>query len=190
MSAKFNLLLAVEEPNSDYTSPDSANPLKAAFPELVIKPKWTIKNGHWSNSFIYKPIVYTDKDYTFKRKLNAWGFTSSLNIHIPDGKNLRLLNIKNRTFNVFGIIGNGTQGAVNDFGGFGYDAFPKDSTTLETLSYYGGYVSYSLFLKNAGQVLMYTVTFTKKNLPLLILFLSTVIILLLMPIMHLIIIFQ
>jgi len=163
MSAKFNLLLAVEEPNSDYTSLDSANPLKAAFPELVIKPKWTIKNGHWSNSFIYKPIVYTDKDYAFKRKLNAWGFTSSLNIHIPDGKSLRLLNIKNRTFNVFGIIGNGTQGAVNDFGGFGYDAFPKDSTTLETLSYYGGYVSYSfVFKKRWSSTYVYSYLHQKK----------------------------
>jgi len=29
----------------------------------------------------------------------------------------------------------------------GYEAFPKDSVTLETLLYYGGYVSYSFVFK-------------------------------------------
>ena len=48
--------------------------------------------------------------------------------------------------NVFGIIGDGTQGSVNDFGGLGYEAFPKDSVTLESLLYYGGYISYSFVI--------------------------------------------
>jgi len=147
MTEKFNLLLAIEEPKDDYTPLDSAKTLRAAFPELVIKPKFKIKNGHWSNSFIYKPIIFTDKDYSFKKKLNTWGFTSSLNINLPDGKGKNLLNIKKRTVNVFGIIGNGTQGAVNDFGGLGYEAFPKDNTSLESMLYYGGYVSYSFVMK-------------------------------------------
>ncbi len=69
MTDKFNLLLATEEPKDDYTPLDSAKTLRAAFPELVIKPKFKIKNGHWSNSFIYKPIIYTDKDYSFKKEI-------------------------------------------------------------------------------------------------------------------------
>lgn len=144
---KFNLLLAFEEPKDDYTPLDSASTIRAAFPEIVIKPKLTIKNGHWSNSFIYKPIIYSDKNYSFKKKLDAWGFTSSLNINIPDKKAINLFNIKRRTFNLFGIIGKGTQGSVNDFGGLGYEAFPKDSSTLEALSYFGGYISYSFVFK-------------------------------------------
>lgn len=44
---------------------------------------------------------------------------------------------------MFAIVGVGTQGSVNDFGGLGYEAFPKGSITLETLTYFGGYVSYS-----------------------------------------------
>lgn len=147
ISDGFNLLLAIEEPKDDYTGLDSAASIRSALPELVIKPKLKFKNGHWSNSFIYKSTVYTDKNYSFKKKLNAWGFTSSLSINIPDKKSNHLIAIKNRTFNVFGIIGNGTQGSVNDFGGFGYEAFPKDSATLHTLSYYGGYVSYSFVFK-------------------------------------------
>ncbi|HRI22862.1 MAG TPA: hypothetical protein PLA68_18015, partial [Panacibacter sp.] len=47
----------------------------------------------------------------------------------------------------FGIIGDGTQGSVNDFGGLGYEAFPKDNVTLESLKYYGGYVSFSFVFK-------------------------------------------
>ncbi len=147
INEKLNLLLAIEEPKGDYTPLNQASSIRAAFPEIVIKPKLTIKNGHWSNSFIYKPIIYTDKDYSFKKKLGAWGFTSSLSINIPDTKTYHLFQIKNRTFNAFGIIGNGTQGSVNDFGGLGYEAFPKDSTSLEALLYYGGYLSYSFVFK-------------------------------------------
>jgi hypothetical protein len=163
MTKGLNLLLAIEEPKGDYTALDSAHPITSSFPELVIKPKLTIKNGHWSNSFIYKPIVYTDKNYSFKKKLNAWGFTSSLSINIPDDKVKSFLNIKNRTFNLFGIIGNGTQGSVNDFGGLGFEAFSKDSTTLETLWYYGGYVSYSfVFRKRWSSTYVYSYLHQEK----------------------------
>lgn len=147
LNSNWNLLLAIEEPKSDYTPLDSANGVKSAFPELVIKPKYVFKNGHWSNSFIYKPIVYTDEDYLFKKKLGAWGLSSSLTIDLPDKKTLNPFGLKKRTFNLFGIIGDGTQGSVNDFGGLGYEAFPKDSTTLESLLYYGGYASYSFVFK-------------------------------------------
>lgn len=143
----WNLLLAIEEPRADYTPLDSANAVKSAFPELVIKPKLTFRNGHWSNSLIYKPIVYTDKDYSFKKKLGAWGFTSSLSFDLPDSKKFNLLGLKKKSINVFGIIGDGTQGSVNDFGGLGYEAFPKDSVSLESLLYYGGYISYSFVFK-------------------------------------------
>ena len=144
---KLILTLAIEEPKNDYTPLDSATALKASFPELVIKPKILIKNGHWANSIIYKPLVYTDKNYTFKKKLGTWGFTSSLSIQIPDRKKLNPFGITKRNISVFGIIGEGTQGAVNDFGGLGYEAFPKDSNSLESLLYYGGYVSYSFVFK-------------------------------------------
>jgi len=72
----WNLLFAIEEPKADYTPLDSANPVKSAFPEFVIKPKYTFKNGHWTNSFIYKAIIYTDKDYSFKKRLGAWGLAA------------------------------------------------------------------------------------------------------------------
>jgi len=147
LTDNFNLLLALEEPKDDYTPLDSAQTIKAAFPELVVKPKLTIKNGHWSNSLIYKPIIYTDKIYSFKKKLGTWGATSSLSIDIPDTKKINPLNVRHRTFNLFGIIGRGTQGSVNDFGGLNYEAFPKDSQTLEALLYYGGYTSYSFVFK-------------------------------------------
>ena len=66
-------------------------------------------------------------------------------------------------FSAFFIIGNGTQGAVNDFGGLGYEAFPKDSTTLETLFYYGGYVSYSfVFNKRWSSTYVYSYLFQEK----------------------------
>jgi len=143
MKKKWKLLLALEEPKGDYTPLDSASVVRSTMPELVVKPEFTIKNGHWSNSFIYKPITYTDKNYSFKKKLAGWGFTSSLVINLPD-HTLRFFDVKKKVFSAFFIIGNGTQGSVNDFGGLGYEAFPKDSVTLETLSYYGGYVSYSL----------------------------------------------
>ena len=147
MTKKLNLLLALEEPKDDYTPLDSANAIKAALPELVIKPKLSIKNGHWSNALIYKPLVYTDKNYSFKKTISTWGVTSSLSIDIPDTRGINLFNVKNRTFNLFAIAGKGTQGSVNDFGGLGYEAFPKDSSTLEALSYYGGYISYSFVFK-------------------------------------------
>lgn len=157
MTSKLNLLLALEEPKADYTALDSANAVRSSFPELVIKPKLTIKNGHWSNSFIYKPIIYTDKNYSFKKRLRAWGFTSSLNINLPDKRSKKFLDIKKRTVNVFGIIGNGTQGSVNDFGGLGYEAIPIDNSTLETLSYYGGYASYSFaFKKRLSSIFVYS----------------------------------
>ena len=145
VNPKWNFLVALEEPRGDYTPLDSAAVVRSAMPEMVIKPKLTLKNGHWTNSIIYKPITYTDKNYSFKKKLSAWGFTSSLVINLPD-RFKGLFDVKKRTFSGFFIIGNGTQGAVNDFGGLGYEAFPKDSTTLETLFYYGGYASFSFVL--------------------------------------------
>jgi DcaP outer membrane protein len=144
---KLDLTLAIEEPKADYTPLDSANPVKSAFPELVIKPNYTFKNGHWSNSLIYKPIVYSDKEYSFKKKLRAWGFTSSLRFNLPERKIFNPFGIRKRTVSFFGIIGDGTQGSVNDFVGLGYEAFPKDSVTLESLLYYGGYVTYSFVFK-------------------------------------------
>ena len=143
----FKLLLAFEEPKGDYTPLDSASAVKAALPELVVKPEYKFKNGQWINSFIYKPIVYSDKNYSFKKKLQAWGFTSSLTLIIDDKKIANPFKTKKRTVNVFGIIGDGTQGSVNDFGGLGYEAFPKNNNSLETLLYYGGYVSYSFVFK-------------------------------------------
>ena len=147
VSKQWNILFALEEPRADYTPLEGASPVKSALPELVFKPKHTFKKGHWSNSLIYKPIIYTDKDYTFKKSLAAWGFTSSLTIRLADNDAFNPLGVKKRLFNLFGIIGDGTQGAVNDFGGLGYEAFPKDSVTLETLLYYGGYISYSFVFK-------------------------------------------
>jgi hypothetical protein len=49
--------------------------------------------------------------------------------------------------NLFLSTGKGTQGAINDFGGSGYEAFPKDSVTLEALGYAGGYISFSFVFK-------------------------------------------
>lgn len=142
----FKLLLSIEEPKGDYTPLDSASAVKAALPEFVVKPEYRFTNGQWINSIIYKPIVYTDKDYSFKKKLQAWGFTSSLTWNLPD-KRFSPFKAKKRTINIFGIVGSGTQGSVNDFGGLGYEAFPKDRTSLETLLYYGGYASYSFVFK-------------------------------------------
>jgi len=146
ISDKWNILLAMEEPKADYTPLENASPVKAALPEFVIKPKLTFKSGHWANSLIYKPTIYTDKEYSFKKTLFGWGFTSSLSLKIPD-KSFNPLKAKKRVLNIFGIIGDGTQGSVNDFGGLGYEAFPKDSITLETLLYYGGYMSWSFVFK-------------------------------------------
>lgn len=159
----LNLLLAIEEPKADYTALDSAEPVKSAFPELVVKPKYLFENGHWSNSFIYKPIIYTDKNYSFKKKLGAWGFTSSLSLNLPDGARFNPLGLKKKTINLFGIIGDGTQGSVNDFGGLGYEAFPKDSVTLESLLYYGGYVSFSfVFRKRWSSTYVYSYLHQQK----------------------------
>ena len=164
MTKEWNLLLALEEPRGDYTPLDSASVVRAAIPEIVVKPKMTLKNGHWSNSIIYKPIIYTDKAYSFKKQLGAWGFTSSLVINLPD-KSRGLFGVKKRAISAFFIIGNGTQGAVNDFGGLGYEAFPKDSSTLETLSYYGGYVSYSfVFNKRWSSTYVYSYLHQEKPL--------------------------
>ncbi len=153
----FSMVFAIEEPKADYTPLDSANTVKSTFPELVVKPNYRFKNGRWINSLIYKAIVYTDKDYSFKKKLGAWGFTSSLTLHLPDRSVLNPLKIKKRTINIFGIIGDGTQGSVNDFAGLGFEAFPRDSVTLETLLYYGGYVSYSfVFAKRWSSTYVYS----------------------------------
>ncbi len=162
LSPKWNILLAIEEPKADYTPLDSAQPIKAGFPELVVKPKLTFKGGTWINSFIYKPSVYTDKDFSFKKNLPGWGFTSSLTIKIPD-KNFSPLGVKKRVFNLFGIVGDGTQGSVNDFGGLGYEAYPKDPATLETLIYFGGYASYSfVFSKRWTSTFVYSHLYQEK----------------------------
>ncbi|ULQ55802.1 DcaP family trimeric outer membrane transporter [Flavihumibacter rivuli] len=144
---KFSLLLAAEEPRADYTPLDSAQSVKAAFPEVVVKPAMNFKQGKWISSVIYKPIVYTDKDYSFKKRIRAWGVTSSLTLNIPDQPKAILKGIRKKVVNVFVILGNGTQGAVNDFGGLGFEALPSDSVTLKSLMYYGGYVSFSFVFK-------------------------------------------
>jgi hypothetical protein len=147
LNEKLDLTLAMEEPKTDYTPLDSADNVKSGFPEVVVKPNYRFKNGHWANSLIYKPIIYTDKDFSFKKKLGAWGFTSSLSFTLPPRKIYNPFGVKKRTVSVFGIIGSGTQGSVNDFSGLGFEAFPKDSVTLESLLYYGGYVAYSFVFK-------------------------------------------
>ncbi len=146
LSDKWSMILAVEEPKADYTPLPGASPVKAALPEFVVKPKLTFNKGHWVNSLIYKPIIYTNAEYSFKKNLPAWGFTSSLSIRIPDDS-FHPLKAKKRVLNLFGIIGDGTQGSVNDFGASGYEAFPKDSATLESLLYYGGYISWGFVFK-------------------------------------------
>lgn len=162
ISPRWSLLLAIEEPKADYTPLDSAKAIKAGFPELVVKPKLTFKGGTWINSFIFKPSVYTDKDFSFKKNLPGWGFTSSLTIKIPD-KNFSPLGVKKRVFNLFGIVGDGTQGSVNDFGGLGYEAYPKDPATLETLIYFGGYASYSfVFSKRWTSTFVYSYLYQEK----------------------------
>lgn len=144
-SKKWNFLAAIEEPKADYTPLDSAAVTKAAFPEIVLKSKMTFRKGHWVNSVIYKPIIYTDKDYSFKKRQAAWGVSSSLTLNLPDGQ--AWFGITKKTLNVFGIMGAGTQGSINDFAGLGYEAFPKDSVTLQSLLYSGGYVAYSFVFK-------------------------------------------
>jgi len=155
--------MAIEEPKSDYTPLDSAVALKASFPEMVIKPRLVFKNGHWSNSLMYKPLMYTDQYYTFKKQRHTWGYTSSLLLNLPDRKNWNPLGITKRTVSVFGIIGEGTQGAVNDFAGLGYEAFPKSDELLETLLYYGGYVAYAfVFNKRWSSTYVYSYLHQQK----------------------------
>lgn len=162
ISKQWNLLLAIEQPKTDYTPLDSAKIVESPVPKIVVKPKLSFKNGHWSNSFLLKPIVYTNKDFSTKEKLHAWGFTSSLSLNLPD-RGFRPLGLKKRTVNVFGIIGSGTQGDVNDFGGLGYEAFPKDESTLETLLYYGGYLSYGfVFRKRWSSTFVYSYLYQEE----------------------------
>ncbi|MGZ5191756.1 MAG: DcaP family trimeric outer membrane transporter, partial [Flavisolibacter sp.] len=157
LNDNFKLLFAIEEPKGDYTPLDSASTVKAAFPELVVKPDYNFKKGQWVSALIYKPIVYTDKNYSFKKNLKAWGFSSSLTLNVSDKKLHGPFATKKRTINFFGIMGEGTQGSVNDFGGLGFEAFPKDNTSLETLLYYGGYVSYSfVFRKRWSSTYVYS----------------------------------
>jgi len=143
INKNFSVIFAMEEPKADYTALDSAEAVKSAFPELVIKPTYTFSMGSWSNSVIYKPIIYTDKNLSFKKELNGWGYTSSLTLKLRDSKTFNPFGWKQKVINVFAIVGRGTQGSVNDFGGLGYEAFPKDSVTLAPLLYYGGYLSFS-----------------------------------------------
>ncbi|MCU0394908.1 MAG: DcaP family trimeric outer membrane transporter [Chitinophagaceae bacterium] len=143
VSDNWNVLVAIEEPKADYTPLPGAQALKSAFPELVLKPKWQFGAGHWTASVVYKPIMYTDSLYSFRKKLPTWGATSSFQVNLPDKGKSGSKAWKKKVFNLFAIVGEGTQGSVNDFGGLGYEAFPKDSVTLETLMYYGGYASFS-----------------------------------------------
>ena len=157
LTNKLTLILAIEEPKSDYTPLDSAAALKASMPEFVVKPRFKIKNGHWASSLIYKPLIYTDQAYAFKKKIGTWGFTTSVSKQLPDTNMLNPLKLKKQTISIFAIIGEGTQGAVNDFGGLGYEAFPKTPTTLGSLLYYGGYVSYSfVFNKRWSSTYVYS----------------------------------
>jgi hypothetical protein len=157
LTKKLALTLAIEEPKSDYTPLDSAIALKASMPEFVIKPRLKIKNGHWTTSVIYKPLLYTDKAYSFKKKIATWGVTTSLTKQLPDVNLLNPLKLRKQTISIFAIIGEGTQGAVNDFGGLGYEAYPKSPTTLASLLYYGGYVSYSfVFRKRWSSTYVYS----------------------------------
>ncbi len=144
---RWRIVVAAEEPKADYTSLDSAQALASALPEIVFKPAYYFKTGTWINSIIYKPIVYTDQFYSFKKKLHTWGFTSSLSVNLRDRTKSSLFGISKKAFKVFGIVGRGTQGSVNDFKGLGFEAFPKDSVSLQPLFYYGGYVSFSFVFK-------------------------------------------
>ena len=74
-----------------------------------------------------------------------------------------MFHLRKRVVSVFGIIGNGTQGAVNDFGGLGYEAFPKDDVSLESLFYMGYYVSYSfVFKKRMSSTYVYSFLHQKE----------------------------
>jgi hypothetical protein len=146
LSREFTLILAIEEPKADYTPLDSAEPQKAAIPELVVKPQFQFGKFRWVNSVIYKSLVYTDKEYSFKKFMPTWGVSSSLTFSLPDRPEGHYTLMKKKNVNLFVVTGKGTQGAINDFGGLGYEAFPKDDVSLETLSYFGSFVSYSFVL--------------------------------------------
>ena len=146
MSKSFTLTLALEEPKADYTPLTNANTVKAAFPELVVKPQWNFGHFRWVNSAIYKPLIYSDSGYTFKKRIPTWGASTSLTYSFPDADKFHGL-ITKKSLNIFLALGQGTQGAINDFGGFGYEAFPKDAVTLESMGYAGGYVSFSFVVK-------------------------------------------
>lgn len=133
----WKVIISAEDYKPDYRPLDSSQAVESLAPTLVFKPEYDFKNGHWSNSFLVKSIVYTDQSYSFKRRLFAWGYTSSLSLKLTPKK----------TLNVFGIIGSGSQGSVNDFSGLGFEALQKNDSTLETLMYYGGYISYSFVFK-------------------------------------------
>jgi hypothetical protein len=159
----LSIIFAIEEPKNDYTPLDSTSPLKASMPELVVKPRLVFKSGHWSNSVIYKPLIYTDQYYTFKKKRATWGYTSSLVINLPERNKWNPFGIKKRTASIFAIIGEGTQGSVNDFVGLGYEAFPKSPALLETLLYYGGYVAYSFVVnKRWSSTYVYSYLYQQK----------------------------
>lgn len=164
LNRKLRLLIALEEPKSDYTALDSAEPVKATMPEFVIKTTYTNKAITWVNSLVYRNMVYTDKDYSFKKKIGCWGLSSSLTYKLPDKNFFNPFGTKKRVLNLFAIIGEGTQGSINDFGGLGYEAFPKDSVTLETPLYYGGYLAYS-FVWNKRWSSTYVASYLQQKQP-------------------------
>ncbi len=153
----WSLIVAAEEPKADYTPLPGASAVKSALPEFVFKPTYSFKNVTWVNSVVYRQMVYTDSKYSFKKTLPGWGVTTSLTLNLKDNQKFNPFGIKKRTVNIFFIIGKGTQGSVNDFGGLSYEAFPKDSVTLAMPLYYGGYASYSfVWNKRWSSTLVYS----------------------------------
>ena len=146
ISKTFTLTLAIEEPKADYTPLNGASAVKAAFPELVVKPQFQFGKFRWVNSVIYKPLIYTDAEYSFKKRMPTWGASTSLTYAFPDPEKYHGM-ITKKSLNVFMVLGQGTQGAINDFGGLGYEAFPRDSSNLEVMGYAGGYVSFSFVIR-------------------------------------------
>jgi len=61
---------------------DRENALQPAFP--VFQPGLIFKTGHWTNALIYKPIIYTDKDFTFIKSLMARDNRVPLSFGLPD----------------------------------------------------------------------------------------------------------
>lgn len=162
MGRTFTLTLAIEEPKADYTPLANANAVKAAIPELVVKPQWSFGNFRWVNSIIYKALIYTDSGYTFKKRNPTWGASTSLTYSFPDRNKASL--ITKKSLNLFAVAGQGTQGAINDFGGLGYEAFPRDSVTLETMGYAGGYASFS-FVVNGRWTSTYVYSYLYQERP-------------------------